>query len=131
MLTLYRNRSWRYWLVTAVLLAAALSGWAPGIHLAIALCVVQLAHYLILEGSLRAFPVQLRLAYGILLVIGLWEPLRFVYWIQLVGTWSVVLFGYCFLGRVLTLLPWNRREPLSAPLIKRTFFSPPARGCIL
>jgi hypothetical protein len=31
----------------------------------------------------------------------------------------------------LSLMPWNRKEPLSASLIKRTFLAPPVKGNIL
>lgn len=52
--------------------------------------------------------------YMVLLVCGLWEPLRFLYWIQLIGTSAMVLVGYCLLARILSLMPWNLREPLSS-----------------
>jgi hypothetical protein len=51
--------------------------------------------------------------------------------VQLVGTWAMVLVGYCPLARALSLLPWNRRQPLSADLVRRTFLSPPVRGSIV
>jgi len=79
------------------------------------------------EGELAAFPVQVRAAYLALLVAGLYPPLGFIHWVQLVGTWAMVLVGYCPLARALSLLPWNRSQPLSAALVRRTFVSAGAR----
>jgi hypothetical protein len=48
-----------------------------------------------------------------------------------VGTWAQLIFGYCTMARCVSLLPWNRKEPLSASLVTRTFFSRPMPGNIL
>ena len=37
----------------------------------------------------------------------------------------MLVFGYCAMGRTLSLLPWNRTEPFSLNLLRRTFFSLP------
>jgi hypothetical protein len=42
-----------------------------------------------------------------------------------------VTFGYCTLARCLSLLPWNRSEPLSFALLRRTFLSRPVKGSVL
>ena len=34
-------------------------------------------------------------------------------------------------ARILSLMPWNRQEPFTLELLKRTVFSPPVRGNIL
>lgn len=119
-----------YWAITDILLIAGLAGWFTGFYLAIALCIVQVVHFALLERSLTSFPVQVRVAYLGLLVIALWEPLRFIYLLQVIGTTAMVLFDYCFLARCLSLLPWNRRTPLSARLVMKTFFSKPVAGRI-
>lgn len=54
-----------------------------------------------------------------------------VHWIQLAGTAAVVTVDYCALARLLTLAPWNRREPLSLALVGRTLFSAPVQGSFL
>lgn len=59
------------------------------------------------------------------------ENLQLIYWIPTVGTWAQVLFGYCAMARMVSLLPWNRKEALSFDYIKRTFVSAPVRGKIL
>lgn len=123
--------SWWYWAATSVLLIAWLAGHAEGFWLAAALTGVQLAHFRLREGSFMAFPVQVRLAYAGILALVAWEPMHWLLWIPAVGTAAQVLVGYCALARALSLLPWNRREPLTWDLAWRTFASPPRRGNIL
>lgn len=126
-----REISWWYWAVTAVLLIAGLAGWPPAFLLAVGLSAVQVVHFRSAEGSWRAFPVQVRLAYLAILAATLWPPLRWLVWVPAIGTPLQVLFGYCTLARTLSLAPWNRREPLSWGLVWRTFTTPPVRGNIL
>lgn len=127
----YRAVSWWYWLVTVGVLTAGVSGWSTGFVLAIGLTVFQLVHFTIREHSITAFPIQVRLGYLLLLLIALPENLRLIYWIPTIGTWAQVLFGYCMMARMVSLLPWNREEAFSAGLLKRTFLSAPVRGNIL
>jgi hypothetical protein len=126
-----RDLGWWYWLVTDALLVGGLAGWPAGFAPVIALSTVQAGHYLHREGRLAAFPVQVRLGYLGLLLAGLWDPLHFVYWVQLAGTTAMVVFDYCPLARFLSLMPWNRRERFSARLVLRTFLAPPVRGSVL
>jgi hypothetical protein len=127
----YRAISWWYWLVTVGFLTAGLSGWRTGFLFAIGLTVFQLAHFTSREGSMTAFPVQVRLGYLLLLLIALPDELQLIYWIPVIGTWAQVLFGYCTMARTVSLLPWNRKEAFSFDLLKRTFLSAPVRGNIL
>jgi len=122
---------WWYWAVTLLLLAGALAEWPLGFAPVIALTGVQLLHYRLREGSLAAFPVQVRTGYLLLLLAGQWPPLHFIYWIQLVGTSAMVVADYCPLARFLSLMPWNRREPFTLKLVVRTFLAPPVKGSIL
>ncbi len=126
-----QNISWLYWAVTDALLIAAVLGWEPGFAAAIGLNAVQAIHFMLRERGLTAFPVQVRVSYLGLLLAGQWEPLHFIYFIQIAGTTAMVLFDYCPLARFLSLMPWNRREPFSLDLLRRTVFSPPVRGNIL
>lgn len=127
----YRSLSWWYWLATACLLAAGLCGWQTGFLLAILLVIIQLVHFAILQRSLTAFPIQVRLGYLLLLLLASPEPLQWIYWIPTVGTWAQVIVGYCTMARTVSLLPWNRSEPLSLGLLKRTFLTPPTPGNIM
>ena len=126
----YKALSWWYWLVTSILLSAGLAGYRSGFFLAIALTVFQLIHFILRERSLGAFPVQVRFWYLILLLVLLPEPLRILYWVPAIGTWAQVIFGYCTMARCVSLLPWNRDEPFSAGLLKKTFLSRPVPGNI-
>lgn len=126
-----RHFTWWYWLAADVLLVYGLAGGALGFIPVIALCTVQALHFIARHRSLSAFPVQVRVWYLGLLLFGLWEYGYFMYWIQLAGTTAMVLVDYCPLARFLSLMPWNRREPLSWQLVRRTVFSPPVKGNIL
>jgi len=123
MMTTNRDLGWWYWFMTAGLLGAGLLGWTAGVSLAMLLCAVQIAHVIWLTRDVTSFPVQVRAAYLGLLFAGLWGPLQWIHWVQLVGTSARVVIGYCFMARVLSLASWNRQQPLSWDLITRTFFS--------
>ncbi len=123
--------SWWYWAVTDILLFVGLTGRAVAFYAAAAISLVQVAQFALRERSLTAFPVQVRLAYAVVLLVALWPPLRWLFWWPAVGTLALVLFGYCFLARCLSLLPWNRREPLSWRLVRRTFLARPVKGNVL
>lgn len=123
-MTTIRDFGWWYWLVTAGLLSTGLLlGRSEGIVMAIALCAVQIIHAAWLTRGLTAFPVQVRIAYLAMLIAGLWGPLQWIHWMQLAGTTARVLIGYCLLARALSLAPWNRWQPLTFALLKRTFLS--------
>jgi len=126
-----RSLRWWYWLGTACLLGASLGGWAPGLALAAAFLAFQLTHYLARERSLRAFPVQTRIAFLALLAAGTWPPLGFVHALQLAGTGVTLVFDYCLLARTVSLLPWNRARPLTFERVWRTFATGPVTGSVL
>lgn len=127
----YRELSWWYWLVTACLLTAGVAGAPAAFALAIALTVVQLAHFTLREGRVTAFPVQVRFWYLMPLLVALPKPLQFIYWVPTVGTWAQVIFGYCTMARCVSLLPWNRKQRFSVDLLSRTFLSRPVPGNIM
>lgn len=128
----YRNKSlvWWYWLATDLLLVYGLLGGTWGFIPVIALAGVQAVHFLLRERRVSAFPVQVRLAYLGLLLFGQWEYGYFLYFIQLAGTSAMVLVNYCPLARFLSLLPWNRNQPLTWQLMLLTFLTPPVKGSI-
>lgn len=127
----YKELSWWYWLVTACLLSAGVAGNESAFVLAVGLTIVQLVHFTLREGSIAAFPVQVRFWYLMLLLVALPGPMQWLYWIPTVGTWAQLIFGYCMMARCVSLLPWNRSVPFSPALVARTFFSRPVRGNIL
>jgi hypothetical protein len=122
---------WWYWLAAVLALAASLAGWAAGLPLAFAAVAAQIVHFAARTGSLRAFTVQVPTAFLGLLALGLWPPFAFLHWLQLIGTTIRLVFDYCPLARTVSLAPWNRSEPLSWTLLKRTFLTPPVNGSIL
>lgn len=126
-----RSLSWWYWLITVCLLTAGLTGWSNGFLLAIALTTVQLAHFFLRTRNVSDFPVQVRIGYLLLLLLAYPAPMQWIYWIPTIGTWAQVIFGYCTMARLVSLMPWNRREAFTWSLVNRTFLSRPVRGNIL
>ncbi len=118
-----QDLGWWYWFLTVGLLGSGLSGWPTGTFLAMVLCAVQIAHVIRLSREVAALAVQVRIAYLAMLIAGLWEPLQWIHWLQLAGTTARVLIGYCLLAKILSLAPWNRWQPLSFSLIRRTLLS--------
>lgn len=127
----FREASWWYWAVTAVLLLIGLAGRFEAFYMATALGAIQVLHFRLRKGSFAAFPVQVRLAYTGMLLLALWRPMNWLFLVPAIGTPAQVLFGYCTLARCLSLLPWNRCEPLSWRLVWRTFSAPPMKGSIM
>lgn len=124
------NKVWAYWLVTDILLILEVNGWHYGLFLATALTVIQIIHFYAESHSISAFPVQVRIAYTLLLVIAFWPPMTWVLFFVILGTSAMVLFDYCFLARFMSLMPWNHSERYSLSMIARTFFSKPVAGSV-
>jgi len=127
----YKEISWWYWLATVCLLMAGLAVNPDYYFLAIALTIIQIIHFSIRERSITAFPVQVRFWYMALLLVSLPQPMQWLYWVPVVGTWAQLIFGYCTMARCVSLLPWNREEAFSIELLMQTFLSRPVRGNIL
>ena len=126
----YKDIGWWYWLVTAPLLTLGVLGNELGFVLAIGLTIFQLIHIIIREKSISAFPVQVRFWYLLLLLVAFPGVMQWLYWIPCIGTWAQVVFGYCAMARVVSLLPWNKEEPFTLKLITSTFLSRPVRGSV-
>jgi hypothetical protein len=126
----YKEIGWWYWLVTAGLLTFGVSGEPMGFMLAICLTIFQLIHFVIRERNIKAFPIQVRFWYLILLIIALPEPLQLIYWIPAIGTWAQIIFGYCTMARCVSLLPWNCSKKFTLGLLMKTFISRPVRGSV-
>ena len=120
-----------FWQGTALLLAAHFAGWTAALPLVLWLNALQVLHFVALRRSLRAFDVQVRLAYLLLLFAGTAEALWPIHVLQFVGVNALLVADYCPLARLLVLLPWNRRVPLSGALLRWLAFSPPAPGAIV
>ena len=120
-----QHLSWWIWLITACSLTMGLSGMHSGFLFALVLSVLQTLFFYVREGRLAAFPVQLRAAYTLLLVICFFSNGHLLFWLPTIGTFALNFFGYCLMARVLALMPWNRVEPITSDLLIRTFFSRP------
>lgn len=129
----FRQIGYGHWLALDVLLALGLFGIASeALLVAIGLGAFQSVHCLARHRRLSAFPVQVRVAYLGLLAIGqLGGVFLIVNWIQLIGTTALLVFDYCPLARILSLMPWNRTRALTWRLLWRAFFSPPVPGGFL
>lgn len=125
------NIVWWYWLFTTLLLTGAVAGNTLSLQAVIGLNIVQVTHFVLREKSITAFPVQVRAAYLGLLILSQAPFMFWILWWQLIGTAAMVLFGYCFLARCMSLMPWNKTEDYSISLFKRTFFSAPVKGNVL
>jgi hypothetical protein len=122
---------WWYWALTTVLLVGVLAGNSLCLQAVIVLNIVQVVHFTIREKSISAFPVQVRIAYLGLLFVAQAPYMVWVFWWQLIGTTAMISFGYCFLARLLSLLPWNKKESYSIEMLKKTFLTPPEKGNVL
>jgi hypothetical protein len=119
-----------YWQLTALLLAAHFAGWAHGLPLAIAISAWQAVHFAAVRRTLGTLDVQVRIGYLSLLVPGIVGPLWPIHVVQFVGVNALLVVDYCLLARLLVLMPWNRGQPLTAELLRKALFMPPAPGAI-
>lgn len=104
-----RDLWWWYWAVTLFFIATAVAGWTPGYGVVILISALQLVHSFLRNGSLAAFPVQIRLVYFAATLLGVWAGARFfVYVLLLIGTFMVVFLGRCTIAMILRTMPWNR-----------------------
>jgi len=117
--------TWWAWTITAVLLIAGLLGLSPAFIAAMALTAGQGIILLVRDRSPAAFSVQIRTAYLLLMLMSYPSPMRWFYWLLAVGTIALIVFGYCMMARMLSLLPWNSREACTLDRLRRTFFSAP------
>jgi hypothetical protein len=124
------DKVWIYWFITNLLLIADVMGWSYGLELAFALTLIQVVHFDIEQGSMTAFPTQVRIAYGLILLFAFWPPLYWLIYPVILGTTAMVLFDYCFLARFMSLMPWNHNQSYSFNMIYRTFFSKPIAGSV-
>jgi len=117
--------TWLVWAVTAALLWVGLFAWYEAFYVVIGLTVVQTLVVMMRKQPGVGFAVQLRIAFLALLLVCLIPQMSWLFWVPAIGLVALVVFGYCLLARMLSLLPWNRSEPITIGLLGRTFFSRP------
>ena len=117
------------WALALPMLGSQLAGWEPGLDAVMVLTAVQAVLAVRRCGRLEAMAVQVRLVYLLLLIAGSTPGLGLVHLLQFAATAANAAFGYCLLGRALSLLPWNRETPLSAGLLAAAFLGPARFEC--
>lgn len=120
-----RDWTWWAWALTTALLACTVAGDGRALAAATGLTALQALAVAVRDRRLTSFALQLRLVFLLLLLVGSLPGMTWVLWVLLFGTCALVLFGYCLLARLLSLLPWNGREGWSWNRLRRTFFSAP------
>ncbi len=120
-----------YGFATACLLAAGLFLWPPALFLAMAATLLHGVHYVLRAPGVTTFPMQVRIGFLGLLVLGQAPDLGWINWVQLAGITALLTVSYCPLARLLSLMPWNRTRPMSWKLFVTAVFSPPIEGRIL
>jgi hypothetical protein len=130
LLLLPKEPIWWMWLMIACALATGLAGYFVAFFVATSLSAAQALYFLWRDRSFRPMPVQIRVAYTVLLMICLIPGLHWFFWAPTFGTVALVAIGYCMMGRFLSLMPWNRTEPISIDLLRHTFLTPPTLGAI-
>jgi hypothetical protein len=91
----------------------------------------RVTYFLYCIRKFKPYPVQVRIAYLGLLVVGVFPGMQWVHWIQLFGTTAMVTVGYCPLIRRLSLAPLNRHEPLTVSLVWHAFVCEPCAGGLI
>src|SRR3989338_2950432 len=120
--------AWWYLFATQLSVLCAIFIDVSGVYAALVLCVAQIVHFGIEDKSFLSFSCQIRLALAALFLTALYEPLGGVLWIPAIGLTARLTVNYCLLARLMSLLPWNRKQPLTWALVKKTLFSPPVQG---
>jgi len=120
---------WTIWFITWILLVIGLFDRAFYQHV----CLFTILHAALFLWLFRfrisPFPIQVRLAYVAWVFAGTYVPaLVILMYIATVGLVGNLFFRYCLLARLMTLLPWNRQEPFSWGLFRRTLTTPPVQG---
>jgi hypothetical protein len=87
------------------------------------LSILHVAAAWILRRRLSDARVQVRLAYALVVGLGLLPHGEALLWVAAIGTQLLLAINYCFAARVLALMPWNRRKPLTLDLVRCNFFS--------
>jgi len=120
-----KKPTWWLWLATALLLAIGLADQPVFLVAAIVLSAAQSVFFMQEYRSLAPYSVQIRIALTVFLVICLLPSLRWLGWLPVLGIIARLLFAYCTMARLLSLMPWNRTVPMSLMLVQRTFLKPP------
>jgi len=126
--SVFKDPSWWHWAATIPLLGLHLAGYPEALVAAVVLCCIMAGYFELRVRAIKPFPVQIRIAYAVLLLAGALPLMQWIHWVQLVGTTAMITVGYCPLLRLLKLLPWNRTQPLTPAYLHQTFIRDPMAG---
>lgn len=121
---------WYLFFTQLAVLYAAFVG-SAGLIAAVLLCVAQIVHFGLEDKNFFSFSCQIRFVLIGIFLAAMIGPLRWLVWIPAIGLTARLTVNYCLLARLMSLLPWNRKQPLSWALVKKTLFSPPVQGSCL
>jgi hypothetical protein len=100
---------WWFWLVTLLVIVAALAGWTAGYYLVISISLVHALFFIEEHKSVTEFETQVRITYFAITLFGVWPGVRVViYLLLLAGTFMVTFFDHCLIARALKRMPWNQ-----------------------
>jgi len=103
----HHNLDWWLWLTTGVFIGGNLfADWKQAYNVVTIVSVFHLLLYILRDGSLVSFPVQVRWVFLGLVLIGTRQ--RWLQSILLGGMVLVVFFDRCGIGKVLVRMPWNK-----------------------
>ena len=120
---------WVLWFVTWLGLLAGLYNLVFYEYVVVFSAVHAVLFLILLRFIIKAFPVQVRIAYFIWVVVGTFVPYMIVLmYITTVGLFTNLFLNYCPLARIMYLMPWNRQQPLSTGLVYKVFLTPPVEG---
>jgi hypothetical protein len=90
---------------------------------------IQTACYFLKLRSWLHCAIQARLVYTLLMLVS--SLTHRLYWLPAIGTLALVMVGCCLFSCTLSVMPWNRTEPVSFDILRRVFLTPPVVGRIL
>lgn len=122
---------WWIWVVIAISMIAALSGYQAGQMIAMLIAACHAAVWLIRHKSVKHFPTQVRITFALWMVASFLPLMAPLLWSLTAGTCLFVLSGYCPVARMLLFLPINRTVPLTARQACKIIFHPPINGSVL
>ena len=126
----FKNTDWQLLLLCACGMTGGLAGWEAGFLLALASAAILFFTSFLKHGYLMAFQVQVHMTYFAILLAASPEPVNGLYWLPTLGTWAYLLFDYCLLARLLSLLPYNSSKPFTLRHVRDTFIARPTKNIL-
>src|SRR3989338_1940159 len=97
-----KDAGWWYGAATLVALIGGLYGIPEMVYGAVGLAGVQIVHFAVTDGPV-SFPVQVRIGLLLVILAGLPEATRWIWWVPAIGLTARLSIGYCMMARILSL----------------------------